>query len=329
VYALAATIYRAITGVIPPEAPSRIAGTEELESPRALDVAMSAEAEAALLRALAIDPQQRFQTVGELQEALLEAAEASPHGSHSASTSKSASGRGSEMSQVPQVMDPTVPVRLPPSLSPSRVSPSRMAPTVPAPAPPGGQPASQSQGMPAADLLRSIVDLIERPVTLVATLVEQRLGLQPAPEEQAAVPRRGVLIAAVVIGALGVLWTLSLLSMLSGALAAATNMPVLVALLRALIGCAGAAVMMVGALAGLAGDRRGAPIVWGIGWLLVAAGAVGGLLQVLTYIPTASAGVIWFFLTSELWATTQALLPTLIVLLLLWLRSSARSPAAA
>jgi serine/threonine protein kinase len=328
VYALAATIYRALTGVIPPEAPARIAGAEQMESPRALDVDMPPEAEDALLRALAIDPQHRYQSVGDFQEALLNASDVAPRGSHGASHSGPFSGR---VSEVPQVMDPTVPVALPPPLPasarspfPPGASPSRMAATVPAPSAAAG-----AQGMPAADLLRSIMDTIQGPVMMAATMVEQRLGLRPAPEDQTAVPRRGVLIAAVVIGALGVLWTLSLLSMLSTALVAASNLPVLVALLRALIGCAGAAAMIVAALAGLSGDRRGAEILWGIGWLLIGVGALGGLLQVLTYLPTASAGLIGFFLTSEIWATTQSLIPTAIILLLLWLRSSARSPAAA
>jgi hypothetical protein len=50
---------------------------------------------------------------------------------------------------------------------------------------------------------------------------------------------------------------------------------------------------------------------------------------VLTYIPTASAGIIWFSLTSEMQGTLMALLPTAIILLLLWLRTSVRNTAAA
>jgi serine/threonine protein kinase len=313
VYALAATIYRAITGVIPPESPSRIAGTEELQSPRALGVAISREAETALLGALAIDPQQRFQTVAEFQEALLAAAGPTPRG-----IPKPAGA------SVPDVSDRKVPVTPTPASSPaaaSEVSP-RFAPTVPLA---GGS----AQSVPAANVLRSVVDAIERPITMVSTLLRQQFGLQPAPEDQAAVSRRGVLIAATVLGALGALWTLSMIPMLTGALSMASSMPVFVALLRALIGCAGSAVMVVGALAGLSGDRRGTTIVWGVGCLLVVAGVLGGLLQVLTYIPTASAGIIWFSLTSEIWTTMQALLPTLIILVLLWLRSSVRNTAAA
>jgi hypothetical protein len=77
------------------------------------------------------------------------------------------------------------------------------------------------------------------------------------------------------------------------------------------------------------GDRRGTTIVWGVGCLLIAAGIAGGVFQVLTYIPTASAGIIWFSLTSEMQGTLMALLPTAIILLLLWLRTSVRNTAAA
>jgi len=86
---------------------------------------------------------------------------------------------------------------------------------------------------------------------------------------------------------------------------------------------------VVGALGGLMGDRRGTSVVWSVGCLLIAIGLAGGFLQVLTYIPTASAGIIWFSFTSEIWTTMQALLPTAIILLLLWLRTSVRNTAAA
>jgi serine/threonine protein kinase len=305
VYALAATIYRAITGVIPPEAPSRIAGTEELQSPRDFDPSVPPAAEAVLLAALAIDPQQRYQTVNDFQQALLDAM---PR-------------------PAPPAHDPR-PAGSSPSLSASRGSSAAgwAGAVEGSPAPAGlrevpVRPAAKS----AADVLRPITDIIEKPLAQVSTLVKQTLGLEPAPEDRAAVARKGVLIAAVVIGALGVLWTLSILGMLSSALTAMSNVPVLVALLRAFVGLAGAAVMTLGAVAGLTGDRRGAAIVWSAGWLLIAAGLIGAALQIVTYMPTASIGIIWFSLTTEIWTTTQALLPTAIILLLLWLRSSVRS----
>jgi serine/threonine protein kinase len=299
VYALAATIYRSVTGVIPPEAPSRIAGTEVLELPRTLGVDMPAAAEDVLMQALAIDPQQRIQTVALFQEALLDANQQSPQ------------------------------------VAPRRRTEPRTAPVAPPAA--FGQTAAQTaaqraatsaQAVPAANVLKSVIDVIAQPIEMVSTLLQQQFGLQPAPEDQAAVSRRGVLLAAVIIGALGVLWTLSVITTLAGILSMAASLPVFVGFVRAAIGCVGAGLMVIGALGGLMGDRRGTTIVWGVGCLLIAAGIAGGVFQVLTYIPTASAGIIWFSLTSEMQGTLMALLPTAIILLLLWLRTSVRTSTA-
>ncbi len=302
VYALAATMYRATTGRIPPEAPSRIAGADELEPPRALNVAMSEGAEAALLRALAIDPQQRFQSVREFQDALL-----------------AASGSAS---------DP-LPGPVPPMPEPSP-DPGPMPGPVPVPRPvPRPSPNPGPVPSPRRDVFSAILDIIEPPARAMTTLIAQRVGLQPAPEDQAAVARKAALIVAAVIGAIGVLWTLGVINMMSMALSAGTNLPVLVGLLRALVGLAGAAVMTVGAIAGIAGDRRGASVVWATGWALIAAGLAGAVVQVMSYVSSAPVSFVWFFFSSELWNTLQALLPTVIVLGLLWLRSSVRSGVAA
>jgi serine/threonine protein kinase len=69
VYATAATLYRAITGITPPPALDR-RHTDSLESPSQLGVAMPPRAEAALLRALAVSAGDRFQSVEAFQAAL-------------------------------------------------------------------------------------------------------------------------------------------------------------------------------------------------------------------------------------------------------------------
>ena len=68
VYGLAATLYRAITGQTPPEALDRL-DHEELLAPTQLGVAMDAEQEAVLLKALAIKARERYQNMAELQQA--------------------------------------------------------------------------------------------------------------------------------------------------------------------------------------------------------------------------------------------------------------------
>jgi serine/threonine protein kinase len=346
VYALAATIYRAITGVVPPEAPSRIAGTDELQPPRALDVEIEPAAEAALLQALAIDPAQRFQTVTDFQHALLETGgrSAGPVSRPGRDQVPQVSDRGTDPQQVAAAIQATPDLQGTGVMTQPRggsIGPGAGAQGMqawPGRAPGGGGQGAAGAGAAAganalpsqaANALTSLIDLIDQPIAAVSTLIQQQFGIGPAPEDQAAVSRRGVLIGAAVIGGVGVMWTLSMMMTFAGVLSIALNTPLLVGLVRAMIGCAGAGLMVAGALAGLMGDRRGTTIVWGVGCLLVIAGIGGGLLQVLTYIPTASAGIIWFSLTNEIWTTLQALLPTIVILLLLWLRTSVRGTAAA
>jgi serine/threonine protein kinase len=69
VYATGATIYRVISGKTPPEALDR-KEEDTLEPPSRLGISIPADAERALLKALAISAAQRFQTMGEFQEAL-------------------------------------------------------------------------------------------------------------------------------------------------------------------------------------------------------------------------------------------------------------------
>ena len=69
-YALAATMYRATTGIMPPPALDRM-NEDELEPPRSRAVEMNEAQEAALLKALAFDSRDRWQSMKEFREALL------------------------------------------------------------------------------------------------------------------------------------------------------------------------------------------------------------------------------------------------------------------
>lgn len=70
VYAVAATIYRAIVGKIPPEALDRMFN-DTLEPPSHLGVAISPDMEAALIQALAVKASNRFQSIEAFQKALV------------------------------------------------------------------------------------------------------------------------------------------------------------------------------------------------------------------------------------------------------------------
>ncbi len=67
VYGLGATLYRTITGLVPPEALDRL-DHDELLSPKVLGVAIKPKQEALLLKALAVKAEQRFQDIASFQQ---------------------------------------------------------------------------------------------------------------------------------------------------------------------------------------------------------------------------------------------------------------------
>lgn len=74
IYALGATMYRTLTGRIPPESLERLR-SDCLVPPSALGIAIPQKAEAAILRAMAVRAEDRFQTVDEFRAALLQGAQ--------------------------------------------------------------------------------------------------------------------------------------------------------------------------------------------------------------------------------------------------------------
>ena len=71
VYAVGATLYKALTGQTPPDALDR-KEEDTLEPPSRLGVSLRPPAERALMKAMAVSPGQRFQTMGEFQQAFTE-----------------------------------------------------------------------------------------------------------------------------------------------------------------------------------------------------------------------------------------------------------------
>lgn len=76
VYALAATIYYCITGIIPPDSAERQYGEAELQAPTVLGIEISRAQERILEKALEIQPKDRTQTIGELAGGLAQAPKA-------------------------------------------------------------------------------------------------------------------------------------------------------------------------------------------------------------------------------------------------------------
>ena len=70
VYALAATIYYCITGVVPPDSAERQYDEDMLKTPISLGAELSREQERAILKALEVQPKKRTQSVAELLKTL-------------------------------------------------------------------------------------------------------------------------------------------------------------------------------------------------------------------------------------------------------------------
>lgn len=71
VYALGATIYRSLTGVVPQPSIERSI-KDELENPSELGIELSPSVEKAIMKAMAIKPRSRFRTISEMRKAFTE-----------------------------------------------------------------------------------------------------------------------------------------------------------------------------------------------------------------------------------------------------------------
>lgn len=92
-YALAATLYYALTGQEPPEAPIRLSQARSLRAPRDLNPTLSPRVDAALMMALALRPADRFQSVAAFAAALM--------GQSVSTLAGSPQGASSAASQIP------------------------------------------------------------------------------------------------------------------------------------------------------------------------------------------------------------------------------------
>jgi len=70
IYAVGATLYALLTGVVPVEAPARISGMQTLTPPRQLNPTLSARIDDVIMRALEIDVTRRYQSAGDMLTAL-------------------------------------------------------------------------------------------------------------------------------------------------------------------------------------------------------------------------------------------------------------------
>lgn len=81
VYGLGATLYHLLTGHIPPTVVERVALDTALIPPRIINSGVNARIDAAVIRALALRPSDRFQSIAEFKHALLQSLETPMSGS--------------------------------------------------------------------------------------------------------------------------------------------------------------------------------------------------------------------------------------------------------
>jgi serine/threonine protein kinase len=77
-YSLAATLYNLLTGQIPPDSLERTLGQSGFRSPRELNAGVSPAADQAIVRALSLNPEERFASVAEFLDGLCGKLETSP-----------------------------------------------------------------------------------------------------------------------------------------------------------------------------------------------------------------------------------------------------------
>lgn len=284
IYAVAATVYRAITGDAPPEATARVV-EDELVAPRARGVRMPADAEEVLLKAMATDQKQRFQTAAEFQQALLRVTPdlRNPRAviddvGDDQNNKQNGSGddeedEGDRKRDLQRKIDP------PPA-------------PIPYPVP-----------VPFAErvrtTLRPAVDRLESPSRAIDDTVRRVTGLGLASSADASARPAGLAVG-LAAGLLGVWGGLSLLGLFAsiGMMTAGASGAVMT--LRITAGLIITAAMAIGGAAGLAGDTRGGAVLWSAIWSLVIVSVAGiGLQSVvqlpqtgLAFLPAAVAGEI-------------------------------------
>ncbi len=109
IYSLGATRYHAATGQTPPSATQRMANPSEFTPPRRINTALSGAVEAAILKAMEVPMDRRFQRAEEMSQAL--GLSVPPHGCHTCHFS--AWQHGCDAGDAPEDA-PTLPVPAPP-----------------------------------------------------------------------------------------------------------------------------------------------------------------------------------------------------------------------
>jgi serine/threonine protein kinase len=253
VYALGATMYRSMTGEVPPESLDRNE-RDEMATPRSLGVDIPIECEGVLLRALAVDPATRFQTVEAFQQAIV-AVTGPP--------------RDDQRDQR-VVLDDT-------ELSDDHADDRRRS--------------HDNRPAPAFSSLDEFVRWIASwamPIVKPINSVGVRFGVRPAPIDQARLIGPAIVASALVgtLGAWTAVWWMGLASMFGGMLAP-------VASIAGLLGLAGNLLLLVSAYLSAKRDARGPEIGCASASALIAIACAGFVSSLMNYAPVAGLAFAW------------------------------------
>ena len=172
VYAMGATFYRTITGILPPESVERI-HADTIKTPSSLGIAIPQNAELALMKALAVNPENRFQNMQQFMDSL---------------SGKTAIPAAPVQPVAPVAVPPVAPVQVQPQAMPV-AAPQAPAYTAPQPAYQAPQPATAfgqgyapaqpvtpvqtapKKGMSKGAIVGIIVGAVALVLTVVGTIV--------------------------------------------------------------------------------------------------------------------------------------------------------------
>jgi serine/threonine protein kinase len=216
VYALGATLYHLLTGVCPPEAPDIVSGVARLPDVRQVNSKVSRQTEQAVMKAMRQKPEERFQSVQELLDAL-------PGGpSPSASIAPAPANKRAAKSKAAPVPAAPDPVPQPAAVAaPAAVTPPPFAPPIPPAAtivgpPPHSPPYAPSASWSPPAAISGSNAAVPQPFQRASTgtqpfLTPPQMSMLP-PDKQVMPRRRRVVLAGVVsiLCGLGIMGTIVL-----------------------------------------------------------------------------------------------------------------------
>jgi hypothetical protein len=140
VYALGATLYHLLTGVCPPESPDIVSGVARLPDVRQVNSRVSRQTEQAVMKAMRQKPEERFQSVQELLDALPGGSATSASIAPAPANKRGSKGKAAPAPAIPDPPGQPTPVAVPAPLAPQQSFAAPMQPAATLVGPPAHSP---------------------------------------------------------------------------------------------------------------------------------------------------------------------------------------------